>query len=511
MIRLSPLALLVALALCGCDAERQVASPGEEPTSSPVAEPVVEAPAVEVDSVASRSEPADEGGAAAEEPPSEAPLPTDPGCYWLSPEQGIERVPGKTGFDLEVAVVAPPSGAVLKQVEVFAHPGENVVEGGGEKLAVLPLLGKTAPRCTEACVAKGRLAPGLGSGTYTLVARVVGEGDDKLCESNNTVQINAAPQVKGLRVDPAEPDAGVDIRFDVEFFDPDGDDLVTFLVWRNAQGREIHERVLAGRETRPGESWTFEFTAQDPFERTGPLKVEFKTKIPEGHVEKFCPPGTTMQGLGPPWDHETWCEKEGPGGKRVRHGFHRHWWSAAKELIKSEEEWRDGRKHGRWTSWYENDKKSYEATWEDGRLRGPARAWHDNGSKSAEYSFREGEKHGVEINWYSSGEEQYRMDAFEAGRKHGVETRRHRNGNKKEETHWRGGQRHGVQTRWYLDGSKHEERVYVAGKRQGIWTRWYPNGVTAAEGQYEAGRPSGQWKRWNENGDLEDAGAPSSP
>ena len=511
MTLLRLLSLLVALALCACDGDGEVAIPGEEPPSTPVAEPAAEAPAVEVASAPLQAEPAAEVVDADGEPPSEAPLPTDPGCYWLFPEQGVERVTGTAGFDLKIAVVAPPSGAVLKRVEVFAHPGENVREGAGEKLAVLPLLGKTAPGCSEACVATGRFAGGLGPGTYTLVARVLNEGNDKTCESNNTVQINAAPQVKGLRVDPAEPDAGVDIRFDVEFFDPDGDDLVIFHVWRNAAGREVHERVLAGRETRPGERWTFEFTAQDPFERTGPLKVEFKTKIPEGHAEKFCSPGTTMRGLGPPWDHETWCEKEGPGGKMVRHGFHRRWWSAAKELIKSEEEWRDGRKHGRWTSWHENDKKAYEATWKDGKLWGPARAWHDNGSESAEYSFRDGEKHGVEINWYGSGEEQYRMDAFELGRKQGVETRRHRNGNKKEETHWRDGQRHGVQTRWYLDGSKHEERTYMVGKRQGTWTRWYPNGVKAAEGQYEDGRPSGQWQRWNENGDLEDAGSPATP
>ena len=121
--------------------------------------------------------------------------------------------------------------------------------------------------------------------------------------------------------------------------------------------------------------------------------------------------------------------------------------------------------------------------------------------------------HGVryDVNWYGSGEEQYRMDAFEAGRKEGVETRRHRNGNKKEETHWRAGHRHGVQTSWYPDGSKHEERRYEAGKRQGTWTRWHPNGVKEAAGQYQDGRPAGQWQRWNENGDLEDVGAPANP
>jgi len=497
-------AVLAAVVLGACA--------GEPETVLPVAEPAGAPTAVAVAPASAPAEPSAEAiNIAADENPPAIPLPTDPGCYWMSPELGVERVPGPSGFDIKIAVVGPSTGAVLTRVEVFAHRGEQVGPGEGEKLAVLPLLGETAPACREACVAAGRFSGSLEPGIQTLVARVINESNDKPCETNNTVRVNAAPVVTGLLVDPAEPEAAMDIRFAVQVSDPDEDDIVTFHVWRHESGREVHKPVLVGKETRPGERWTFEFTVQDPFERIGPLKVEFETKIPEGYAEKFCSPGTTMRGLGPPWDHETWCEKEGPGGTMVRDGFHRRWWSAAKELIKSEEEWREGRKHGRWTSWYENDRKSYQATWQEGRLTGPAFAWHDNGSKSAEYSFKDGEKHGVEINWYASGEEQYRMDAFEVGRKHGVETRWHRNGTKKEETHWRDGQRHGVQLRWYLDGSKHEERSYVAGKRQGPWTRWYPTGVKAAEGRYEDGRPSGQWQRWNENGDLEDADAPTQP
>jgi len=438
-------------------------------------------------------------------------LPTDPGCYWLLPELGVDRVPGAAGFALKVAAVGPLGVGGLARVEIFAHRGEQPTDGAGERLAVLPLEGDTAPACSQACVAEGRFAGVLEAGVQTLVARVISEAGERVCESASTVRINAPPQVTGLAVDPAAPAAAMDIRFTAAVSDPDGDDIVVFHTWRHESGREVHEEVLAGRETRPGERWTFEYIVQDPFERTGPLRVEFNTTIPEGQTEKFCPSGTTLRGLGPPWDDETWCEKKGRGGKLVRHGFHRRWWSAAKELIKSEEEWRDGRKEGRWTSWHENGKKAYEASWSSGVLHGPAVAWHDSGSKSAEYTFVDGEKDGLEVNWYSDGHEQHRMDEFKAGRKHGVETRRHRNGNKKQETHWRGGQRHGVQRGWYLDGAEHEERRYEKGEQQGAWTRWHPNGVKAAAGQYEAGRPVGEWQRWNENGDLEDAGAPLTP
>jgi len=361
--------------------------------------------------------------------------------------------------------------------------------------------------CTAGCTVEARLDQGLAVGPSQLFARFYSESGALLCESSNAVQVNAPPEVVVLRVDPAQPEAATNVHFEVEVVDPDGDELVSSHAWIREDGHEVHDKVLEGRETRPGESWTLEFSVQDPFERPPAQKVEFSITLPVAQAERFCEPGTRMQGLGPPWDDETWCEQQLEDGTWQRHGFHRRWWSAAKDLIKSEEEWREGRKHGSWTSWYENGKTSYLASWQQGQLNGPAQAWHDNGSRSAEYSFAKGEKHGIEVNWFREGGEQYRMDEFVAGRKNGIETRWYPNGNKQDETHWKEGRRSGKQTSWHPHGAVLEERSYVDGKRHGSWQRWHANGVKAAQGQHENGRPSGEWLRWNENGDVEDGEA----
>jgi len=452
-----------------------------------------------------------------EEKPQLAPvIPKTPGCYWLAPELGAARVAAVGGLDLSVAVVGPLQGSHPKAVELFyeslssSSQSEGSVSAQGELAAPLVRLdlGAGVPAdCSKACVTSSRLEGGLPVGDGVLLARFYSEGGELICESSNPVRVNAPPRIEGLRVDPAEPEAATNVHFEVNVLDPDGDELVHFHSWRHESGREVHERVLEGRETRPGEKWTLEFTAQDPFERAEPELVEFSIKLPVAQTERFCEPGMRLHGLGPPWDAETWCEKQDESGVWQRHGFHRRWWSAAKDLIKSEEEWRDGQKHGRWTSWYENSKKSYEASWTKGFLNGPARAWHDNGSRSAEYSFRDGEKHGLEVNWYREGGEQYRMDAFVSGRKEGVETRWYRNGNKQTETRWKDGRRDGKQTHWHPHGAVLEERSYVSGKRHGSWQRWHANGVRAAEGHHEHGRPTGEWLRWNENGDVEDGEA----
>jgi len=454
---------------------------------------------------------------AADEKTSVAPaLPEAPGCYWIAPEQGAARVAAAGGLELSLAAVGPLQGSHPQAVEIFFETGsdsargEDLAAAQGEQATPLARLdigpGERAD-CSTACVTKSRLEGGLPVGAGLLLARFYSKGGELLCEASNAVQVNAPPEIEGLRVDPAEPEAATNVHFEVNVSDPDGDELVLFHAWRHESGREIHERVLEGRETRPGEKWTLEFSAQDPFERAAAELVEFSIKLPEAQTARFCEPGSRLQGLGPPWDDETWCEKQDGAGEWQHHGFHRRWWSAAKDLIKSEEEWRDGQKNGRWTSWYENSKKSYEASWSKGSLNGPAMAWHDNGSRSAEYSFRDGEKHGLEVNWYREGGEQYRMEGFVSGRKEGVETRWHRNGNKQEETHWKDGRRHGNQIIWHPHGAVLEERSYVKGKRHGTWQRWHANGVRAAEGHHEHGRPIGEWLRWNENGDIEDGEA----
>ena len=486
---------VVSMALVACSSGSESGGGLEQPIAgSPDPVPVTAADVA----LTARSEPA--------APPT---LPAVPGCYWLAPEQGAARVAAVGGIDLVLGAVGPIQGSTPHEVEVL-HAGSSE-EGQSEQDSEVPpqsLLRLTIDvgaetACATGCIVEAHLEQGLAVGPSELLARIYSESGALLCESSNAVHVNAPPEVMSLRVDPELPEAATNVHFEVEVFDPDGDELVSSHAWVREDGHEVHDRILEGRETRPGEKWTLKFSVQDPFERPPAKQVEFSIKLPIAQAERFCEPGTRLHGLGPPWDDETWCEKQLEGGTWQRHGFHRRWWSAAKDLIKSEEEWREGRKHGSWTSWYENGKTSYLASWEQGQLNGPAQAWHDNGSRSAEYSFEKGEKHGIEVNWFREGGEQYRMDEFVEGRKNGVETRWYRNGNKQDESHWKEGRRYGKQTSWHPHGAVLEERSYL----NGSWQRWHANGIKAAQGQHENGRPIGEWLRWNENGDVEDGEA----
>ena len=494
--------LTAGLALCSCAADSPTEQQGTVESAGESAQASAEASATRP--VPERAE---------VKPQPELPMPTGPGCYWLAPERGAARIAAVGGLPLALAVVGRVRGVLPSKVQVFYTPlieggaEQRVVPLGGQPLLQLPLVQTAQEDNVEAFLARAQLDDGLDAGAGTLRARFLSQAGELLCEAINEVRINAPPRIVLLRVDPAQPEAATNVQFTVETSDADDDELVTAHAWRHESGRAIHEQVLLGRETRPGERWTLEFSVQDPFEPAVVVKLPFEITLPVTQAARFCEPGTRLHGLGPPWDAETWCEQQAAGGKWRRHGFHRRWWSAARELIKSEEQWRAGRKHGRWMSWYENGNKSYEASWIEGQLSGPARAWHDNASRSAEYSFRDGEKDGLEVNWYREGGEQYRMEAFVMGRKDGLETRWYRNGNKQEETHWKAGRRHGEQSRWHPHGSIFEERNYSQGKRHGPWQRWHANGSHAAAGAHEHGRPSGEWLRWNENGELEDAEA----
>ena len=58
---------------------------------------------------------------------------------------------------------------------------------------------------------------------------------------------------------------------------------------------------------------------------------------------------------------------------------------------KYEENWKDGKEDGLWTSWYENGQKKGEGIFKDGKLDGLVTQWYKNGQKSGEGTYKDGE------------------------------------------------------------------------------------------------------------------------
>ena len=66
--------------------------------------------------------------------------------------------------------------------------------------------------------------------------------------------------------------------------------------------------------------------------------------------------------------------------------------------------YKDGKRHGLETYWYENGQKQSEHTHKDGIEHGPGAAWYENGQKKAEWNFKDRRTHGPGTTWYENGQ-----------------------------------------------------------------------------------------------------------
>ena len=96
-------------------------------------------------------------------------------------------------------------------------------------------------------------------------------------------------------------------------------------------------------------------------------------------------------------------EKEGNYKDGKKDGLTTYWYEDGQK--KQEANLRDGKGDGLWTKWYENGQKKSEANFKDGKLMS-AVAWKPNGEKCPETDVKDG--NGVAV--------QYNEDGTESGR-----------------------------------------------------------------------------------------------
>ena len=71
---------------------------------------------------------------------------------------------------------------------------------------------------------------------------------------------------------------------------------------------------------------------------------------------------------------------------------------------KSETHYKDGKKNGPVTLWYENGQKEVEGTFKDGKADGLVVGWYKNGQKMYEETFKDDVSTGNATAWYENGE-----------------------------------------------------------------------------------------------------------
>jgi antitoxin component YwqK of YwqJK toxin-antitoxin module len=122
----------------------------------------------------------------------------------------------------------------------------------------------------------------------------------------------------------------------------------------------------------------------------------------------------------------------------------------------------NGKRHGIWTEWHRNGKRSKTATYVRGIKDGNWIYWRDNGHVSAEMKY----ERGVLLSAKS-----YRPD--------GTVGSHIRNGSGKWMT-------------WYKNGKKEQECEYVNGKLNGKLIMWYENGRKSSECEFLDNVPHGK-------------------
>ena len=65
--------------------------------------------------------------------------------------------------------------------------------------------------------------------------------------------------------------------------------------------------------------------------------------------------------------------------------------------------YKDGKKEGLKTVWYDNGQKWFANNYKDDRLNGLATGWHRNGQKSSEVNFKNDIRNGSSIEWFANG------------------------------------------------------------------------------------------------------------
>jgi len=89
----------------------------------------------------------------------------------------------------------------------------------------------------------------------------------------------------------------------------------------------------------------------------------------------------------------------------------------------------NGKRDGKWTTWYDNGEKHSEENWDNGLFDGKFNYWYENGEKLAQEKFKNGKKEGRWREWYDDGQIKI-VDFYKDGKLDGKSSKWDKNGQK---------------------------------------------------------------------------------
>jgi len=116
-----------------------------------------------------------------------------------------------------------------------------------------------------------------------------------------------------------------------------------------------------------------------------------------GKVTTWYKEGNIIDGnLGQIWSEELYME--GNVVDKTRYTYHEN------GEIKSEEYYINGKRDGKWTSWYEDGLKLSEGNYKDGKRDGKWTSWYENGLKWTDRNYKDGKRDGKSSEWFANGQ-----------------------------------------------------------------------------------------------------------
>lgn len=155
--------------------------------------------------------------------------------------------------------------------------------------------------------------------------------------------------------------------------------------------------------------------------------------------------------------------------------------------------------------YFDNGMLKKKANIKDNKLNGKFIQWYLNGNKEYQADYIDDVPQGIWWHWHENGkiEEEVR---FIDGKRDGTSKQWKENGIKWEDVNYKNGKLHGLWTKWHENGQKLRDRYYDEGNKVGTETSWYPNGEIAEVGNYKLDKAVGIWTKFYPNGQKYEEG-----
>ena len=130
---------------------------------------------------------------------------------------------------------------------------------------------------------------------------------------------------------------------------------------------------------------------------------------------------------------------------------------------------------------------------------GLVESYYEDGRKSYEATFINNKQHGFETAWFRDGSKKW-ISRYEDGNRHGLFEGWYENGNKRCEFNFVNNKMDGLDISWHENGNKSSECTYKNGRIHGVFRSWHENGNKDTESTRENGIQYDPTKFWDENG-----------